>query len=59
MSEPIPCKGFWNICRCPACLARDRRLESELDNAKPDERQKLLAASIKEFHAARGANGKA
>lgn len=54
MNNPVPCKGFWNMCPCVACRAREHRLESELESAKPKERQELLAASIQELKTARG-----
>lgn len=41
--HPQECKGFWKMCGCDDCRARDRALEIDLEN------RPLLVNELAEF----------
>lgn len=50
----MECKGFWNMCACPACRAADRDLAQTLDGLCIEERKKLIDQKAEEFEKERG-----
>lgn len=53
-NNAAPCIGFWNMCGCEFCTARDRELSTCLESANYETRRDMVNEAFKEMIRERG-----